>query len=106
MTDSPALLSETVIRDALRGVYDPEFGVSVQDLGLIYDVILQGGAVSVAMTLTSMYCPAGDVMREGVRAAIAALPGVTEVAVEIVWEPQWNPEMLSDAARTQLGWNG
>jgi metal-sulfur cluster biosynthetic enzyme len=94
------------LRDAFRTVLDPEFGVSVEDLGLIYETILgEGGAVTVVMTLTSMYCPAGDVILDGVKSAAEAVPGVTRAEVELVWDPLWNPELLSPAAREQLGWD-
>jgi metal-sulfur cluster biosynthetic enzyme len=103
-TSSPSL-TEATVRDALTRVYDPEFGVSIEDLGLIYEVGITAGRVAVAMTLTSINCPAGHVIMEGVRAAIAALPGVDEVDVVLVWEPAWTPEFLSAKARQQLGWN-
>lgn len=99
-------LNDESVRDVLRGVYDPEFGVSVQDLGLIYEVNVTEARVTIAMTLTSMYCPAGDVITEGVKAAVFGLPGVLSVEVNIVWDPVWTPEMLSPLAREQLGWNG
>lgn len=105
MTDSPAPLSETTVRDALRGVYDPEFGVSIEDLGLIYEIGLTDGRIAVTMTLTSMYCPAGQVIMDGVRSAIEALPGVASVEVELVWTPTWTPERLSLSARSLLGWD-
>jgi len=105
MNTSENPLCEAVL-DACGQVYDPEFGVSVRDLGLIYDVSADAaGAVLVKMTLTSMYCPAGDVITEGVRSAAEAVPGVTGVRVELVWDPVWTPELLSPAARVQLGWD-
>ena len=92
--------------DACGRVYDPEFGVSVRDLGLIYDIAAaEDGVVVVTMTLTSMYCPAGDVIRSGVKAATEAVPGVSSVRVDLAWEPRWTPERLSPAARAQLGWD-
>lgn len=94
------------LRDAFRTVLDPEFGVSVEDLGLIYETTVgKGGAVTVTMTLTSMYCPAGDVILDGVKSAAEAVPGVTEAEVRLVWDPLWTPELLSPAAREQLGWD-
>ena len=93
------------VRAACASVADPEFGLSVDDLGLIYDVSLTGGAVAVAMTLTSAYCPAGDVILDGVRAAVARVPGVVSVNVRLVWEPGWTPEMVSPRGRQQLGWS-
>lgn len=84
-------------------VYDPEFGISVEDMGLIYDVRIAGDRVTIAMTLTSRFCPAGGMLTDGVRAAVAALPGVGAVDVELVWEPGWTSELLSASARHQLG---
>lgn len=101
----PPVITETAIRDTLSRIYDPEFGISVQDLGLIYDVTIQDEHVTIAMTLTSQYCPAGDMMVEGVRAAVAALPRVATVDVQLVWEPGWSPAMLSAPARDQLGFS-
>ena len=94
----------TAVRAACASVADPEFGVSVDDLGLIYDITISDRAVVVAMTLTSAYCPAGDVILDGVRAAVAHVPGVASVEVRLVWEPGWTPEMVSAAGRQQLGW--
>lgn len=98
-------LCEAVL-EACGRVYDPEFGVSVRDLGLICDVAVDAGcAVLVTMTLTSMYCPAGDVIMEGVKSVAETVPGVSAARVELVWEPAWTPECLSPAARRQLGWD-
>ena len=92
------------VRAACASVADPEFGVSVDDLGLIYDITIHEGAVTVAMTLTTPHCPAGDVILDGVRAAVARVPGVTSVEVRLVWEPGWTPEMVNAAGRRDLGW--
>lgn len=105
MTPPSPALTEDLVRQALRRVYDPEFGVSVEDLGLIYEIAINGGQVAVTMTLTSMYCPAGPVIMEGVRSAIEALPGAAMIEVDLVWTPSWTPERLSTTARTQLGWD-
>ena len=92
--------------EAFGRVYDPEFGVSIRDLGLIYDIAVdEAGEVRVTMTLTSMYCPAGDVIVDGIRSAAEAVPGVARARVDLVWEPVWSPEMLSPEARAQLGWD-
>lgn len=94
------------LRAAFERVYDPEFGVSVYDLGLIYAMdISADGVVSIVMTLTSFYCPAGDVILEGVKSAAEGVPGVSRVEVRLVWEPPWTPELLSARARVQLGWD-
>lgn len=95
----------TALREAFKRVYDPEFGVSIEDLGLVYGVEIEGGRVSVTMTLTSLYCPAGDVILAGVKSAAEAVPGVDEADVRLVWEPAWTPALLSPAAREHLGWD-
>jgi metal-sulfur cluster biosynthetic enzyme len=104
MSTNESTVSEESVRNCLRGVFDPEFGVSVEDLGLIYGVKIDAGRVEVVMTLTSMYCPAGQVIMTGIQSAIEKMDGVTAVDVQLVWEPTWTPEMLSADAREQLGW--
>jgi len=94
----------TEVRAACASVADPEFGLSIDDLGLIYDVTIEGNAVTVAMTLTTPSCPAGDVMVGAVHAAVAQVPGVATVEVRLVWDPAWTPEMVSARGREQLGW--
>jgi metal-sulfur cluster biosynthetic enzyme len=85
-------------------VYDPEFGVSIDDLGLIYDVAIVDGSVTIAMTLTTPTCPAGEVIVGAVHAAVAAVQGVRRVEVHLVWDPQWSPDMINARGRQQLGW--
>ena len=92
------------VRAACASVADPEFGLSIDDLGLIYDVVIEGSAVMVAMTLTTPSCPAGDVMVGAVHAAVSQVPGVAAVEVRLVWDPAWTPEMVSARGREQLGW--
>jgi metal-sulfur cluster biosynthetic enzyme len=99
-----SLLTESAVRSALAHVYDPEFGLSIESLGLIYEISIAEDRVAVAMTLTSMHCPAGQIIVEGVRAAVSVLPGVRDVQVELVWTPPWTPDRLSPEARKQLGW--
>jgi len=89
----------------LASLPDPEFGLNIVDLGLIYEADTNGHDVNVAMTLTSPACPAGQMMYGGVQAALAAIPGVGEVRVDLVWEPLWTPELLTPYARQQLGWS-
>ncbi len=90
--------------DALRQCYDPEIPVNIVDLGLIYDVQHDdAGSVAVKMTLTTQGCPSALAIPEQVRQQIAAIPEVRDVNVEVVWEPPWNPSMISAAARQQLG---
>lgn len=95
---------ENGIVEALKTVYDPEIPVNIYELGLIYDVDLQeGGAVHVKMTLTSPACPVAGSLPGEVQTKIEAVPGVTSAEIELVWDPVWNPSMMSEAARLQLG---
>lgn len=96
--DSAELLQQ------LRGVIDPELGVNIVDLGLIYGIGVTDGVASVRMTMTTPACPIGPYLSDQVRWALLELDGVLDVAVEITHEPPWSPDRMSDAARVQLGW--
>ncbi len=90
--------------DALRTVYDPEIPVNIYDLGLIYgiDIDVQG-AVHLRMTLTSPGCPVAQTFPATVEGAVRAVAGVTGASVELVWEPPWGPDRMTEAAKLQLG---
>lgn len=93
------------IRRALRQVKDPEINLSVIDLGLIYDIELSDdGEVDIKMTLTSPGCPSGPEMLGDVDRVVRALDGVTDVNVELVWEPYWTPERIDPKVRSFLGY--
>ncbi len=102
-----ALDSDTVkeaIVEALRGVYDPEIPVSLYELGLIYDIIVApSGKVDIVMTLTAPGCPVADILSQEVEKAAQAVDGVSAVHVELVFEPTWRSDMMSEAARLELG---
>lgn len=99
---SAALRSRIV--NALSTVFDPEIPVNIYDLGLIYDVIVdRAGNVGIRMTLTAPACPAAQFLPEHVRKAVAALPDVSDVKVDVVWDPPWTRDRMSDAAKLQLG---
>jgi FeS assembly SUF system protein len=90
--------------DAIGTVYDPEIPVNIYELGLIYKVdIGADGRVAIDMTVTAPACPVADILPQQVADAVRAVAGVTDVDVELVWDPPWNPEMMSDAARLELG---
>lgn len=97
-------LTPELVRRLLRTVIDPELGVNIVDLGLVYGVRLDDGAVEIEMTLTTPGCPLGGFLDDEIRAALAQLPQVRDVHVELVWEPAWEPQAMSDAAKEQLGW--
>jgi metal-sulfur cluster biosynthetic enzyme len=99
-----ASFSAEQVRDNLKNVYDPEIGVNIVDLGLIYDVdVSDGGDVLVTMTLTSLGCPLGPVIVQEVTGALTELPELGEVDVKLVWSPPWSPDMMSEEARDELG---
>ena len=99
---APASL-ETEVIEAMRTVYDPEIPVNIYDLGLIYDMqISDAGAVKVKMTLTAPACPVAGEMPGMVARSIRTVEGVTDCDVELVWEPPWNPDMMSESARLTL----
>jgi metal-sulfur cluster biosynthetic enzyme len=88
---------------ALRQVEDPELGMDIVDLGLMYDVEVEDGKVKVVHTLTSMGCPVGPMIQEQIHEVTRALPGVEEVDVELTWDPPWTPEKMSEDAKFILG---
>lgn len=98
-----AVTKETVM-EALGTVNDPEIpGLSIVDLGLIYGVAVEGGKVAVRMTVTAPGCPMAHYMAEMAKKAVEELEGVDEANVEVVFEPPWNPDMMSDEAKKRLG---
>ena len=98
-------MTEDDVRQALQSVQDPEAGMSVVDLGLVYEIELQPGRVRVDMTMTSPACPAADYLVDEAAAAIRSLAAEgTDVEVRLVWEPPWTPERMSEEARKRFGW--
>ena len=96
-------LKEAVIA-ALKTVYDPEIPVDIYELGLVYELEIEApGAVSIQMTLTSPACPVAGSLPGEVEASARAVEGVTDVVVDLVWDPPWGMERMSEAARLQLG---
>ncbi len=92
------------MQEALALVYDPEIPVNIVEVGLVYDIVADpAGAVRVTMTLTSPMCPVAESLPAEVRERALSVPGVTSVDVDIVWDPPWGPEMMSEAARLELG---
>ena len=96
-------LKEKVIA-MLRDVYDPEIPVNIFELGLVYDVrVDEDGGVGIVMTLTSPMCPVAEILPMEIEARTREIEGVRDVWIELVWDPPWNPEMMSEAARLELG---
>jgi len=99
---APVVAKEKVI-EALKKVYDPEIPVNVYDLGLVYDIGIEGGKVKIKMTLTAPGCPLGTYLPAMVEDAVKSwVPGVEEVEVEIVWDPPWTPLRITEEGRKQL----
>jgi FeS assembly SUF system protein len=101
-------INETIIEaqvlDALRTCYDPEIPVNIYELGLIYGVhVNDAGLVEITMTLTSPHCPAVQSLPAEIEAKVKELSGVSGVKIDLVWDPPWEPDKMSEAARLQLG---
>jgi metal-sulfur cluster biosynthetic enzyme len=100
-----ALPTPDQVRSALRVVVDPEVGVNIVDLGLIYDVQVSSEAIRIALTMTSPACPLSDVVIADAEEALAKnWPEGPPASVDLVWNPPWSPDMMSDKARDNLGW--
>ena len=98
------LVTREIIMAAIAPIKDPEIGLGVVDLGLIYDVILDGAKLTIMMTLTTPACPYGPELMENVKRAAMRIKGVKEVEIELIWNPPWDPaEMASDYAKDVLG---
>ncbi|MGH7790294.1 MAG: putative Fe-S cluster assembly protein SufT [Candidatus Binatia bacterium] len=106
--DPDAPVSEELVYTQLRNVYDPEIPVNIVELGLVYNLSIEphaggGSRVEVKMTLTAPGCGMGDVIAHDAKSRIENLPGVTEADVQVVFDPPWNQQMMSEAAKLQLG---
>lgn len=98
-------MTEDDILQALHGVHDPEVGVNIVDLGLVYSTEIQGDSVRIVMTMTTPACPMHSYLTEEVREAILGKnEEVENVSVELVWDPPWSPQMISEKGKRQLGW--
>ncbi len=96
--------SEQEVMDVLKKCYDPEIPINVVDLGLIYGVEIVDEKVHVSMTLTSPGCPMHTMISEDIQRKLLKLEDLSEAEVEVVWEPPWNPEKMSETAKKMLGW--
>ena len=98
-----AALRPDVVK-ALSKVFDPEIPVNIYDLGLIYNIVVtENGVVGIRMTLTAPACPAAQSLPTEVKNRVATIPGVTDVKVDVVWDPPWDRDRMSEAAKLQLG---
>jgi len=97
------MVTEEVVMEALREVYDPELHYNIVDLGLIYDVDIKDGDVHVLMTLTTPACPIGPMIVEQVQELLGIMPGISDVDVEFTFDPPWGPDMMTEEAKHDLG---
>jgi metal-sulfur cluster biosynthetic enzyme len=91
------------VRLALRKVKDPELNLNIIDLGLVYDIVVDNSDVQIDMTLTSPGCPAGPQIMGDVERAVKAMPGVSDVTINLVWQPFWTPELIEPRVRAYMG---
>jgi metal-sulfur cluster biosynthetic enzyme len=94
------------IRSALRGVIDPELGINIVDLGLVYEIAIDGNAIGIAMTMTSPSCPLGEYLMESVERTLSLNFPHTQIGVELVWDPPWAPELITPEGRQKLDGTG
>lgn len=99
MAGSP---TDAQVWDALHGVTDPEYPLSIVDLGMVYGVAVADGEAHVDMTFTSIGCPAIDMLLHDVREAVSAVPGVAGVSIDVVWDPPWTKDRISERGRRVL----
>jgi metal-sulfur cluster biosynthetic enzyme len=98
------VVNEEIVRESLKGILDPELGLNIVDLGLVYDIEIQDGDVQVAFTLTAMGCPIGPMIGEQIQETVMALPGVKTVSAELTFDPPWDPSLMSEDIREELGY--
>jgi metal-sulfur cluster biosynthetic enzyme len=97
-------LSKDSVLEALKDVIDPELGINIVDLGLVYEVGIEGDTVHIEYTLTTMGCPIGPLIEAQMQQLLAGFPGVQNVEAEMVLRPPWTPEMMSEEAKAALGY--
>jgi len=101
---NPEFMKDQVVA-AIKTCYDPEIPVNIYELGLIYDILVEGQDVTVIMTLTSPMCPVAGILPGEVEEKVRELDGVESASVELVWEPQWTPDRMTEEARLELGFD-
>mgnify|MGYP003291990376 FL=1 len=97
------LVKEEEVLRMLKTVFDPEIPVNIYDLGLIYKIDIEGDTCTIDMTLTAPSCPAADFLVEDIRQKVASVEGIRQVNVNLVFEPEWTKDMMSDEAKLELG---
>lgn len=105
-SNEPLSPLEQSVREVLLQVIDPEVGENIVDLGLVYGIEVEGNVAKVTLTLTSQACPMGEMLLDDIHATLTRLlPNEMEFDVDLVWEPPWNPDMMSVEAKQRLGWS-
>ena len=94
------------VENALRAVIDPELGVNIVDLGLVYGADVVDGRAEILITTTTPACPLGPYLSDAIRWALLKLDGVLDVQIEVTYDPLWSPDRMTDSAKRQLGWRG
>jgi metal-sulfur cluster biosynthetic enzyme len=103
--DSMVMPNEEAVRQALRKVIDPEVGMNVVDLGLVYNIAVASGKVRVDLTMTTPACPMSSlIVEDALREIQAITPSSADIDIQLVWDPPWNSSMLSEQAKEQFGW--
>ena len=97
------MVTEDTVFEAVKEIIDPEVGINIVDMGLIYGVDIEDETVNITMTLTSPGCPAGGQLINGTQHVTQQLEGVEEVNINVVWTPRWTPEMMTEEAKDELG---
>jgi FeS assembly SUF system protein len=97
------LVTPETVKTKLRECYDPEIPINIVDLGLVYDIRIKEGAVAIQMTLTAPGCPLAGTIVEDVRRKLLEIEGVSSAEVDLVWDPPWSPERISEEAKNNLG---
>jgi FeS assembly SUF system protein len=97
------MVTEEKVWEVLKNCYDPEIPVNIVDLGLVYDVKIEDDVVKVKMTLTAPGCPMHSMIAQDVRNKLLGIEGVKDAVVQVVWDPPWNPDMMSEEAKAKLG---
>jgi len=97
--------TEEQVRDVLRTVVDPELHINIIDLGLVYGVEIHGPTIDIKMTLTSPGCPYGPYILHQVKDTLTQLKGIDDASVQVVWEPPWGPDKMTEEARLELGFD-
>ena len=106
MSVPSGVITEEEVRAVLRGVIDPEVGMNIVDLGLVYGVEISANRLHVDLTMTTPACPMGEMILDDAQQALAALvPASVEIELELVWDPPWTPDKMSEHAREHFGWN-